>query len=936
MSRALYLIFFLSGVSALMFETLWFRLAGLTLGNSIWASSLVLASFMAGLALGNLLAARHGPRLRRPLETYAALEVAIGLTGFGLVLLFPILTPLMSPYLLPFLDAPWILNPFRLGLSFLLLLVPSTAMGATLPLLVKTVSARDENFGRVLGRLYGWNTLGAVVGALVGEMLLIEALGIRGTGAVAGLANLTSASGAFLVSRRMKPPEAAPEETPALALRRLGPVTRRYLAAGFLSGALVLALEVVWFRFLLLFVEGTSLTFALMLSVVLLGIASGGWFASWWLGARPDASRFLPILTLVAGVSVAVTYMIFEDGSGLYARAASFPISDPGTVLLLAIKLVFPLTFVSGIVFTFVGKCVEREVGDKTRAAGLATLANTLGAMSGPLLAGFVLIPYLGMEPSFFCLAVGYGGMTLLVLQAPRELELQPGWERRTVWATGALFVTLMALFPFGLMNNHYVPLVLRPFTSRGAKLVATRQSVTETAFYLRADLFGTPLRYRLATNGFSMSTSDFISRRYMSLFAHLPLALNPEIDRALLISYGLGVTAKTLTDARHIESIDVVDISEGILDLSRDVDIFRGTHPLTDPRVSIHIEDGRFFLQTTDERYDLITGEPPPPKYSGVVNLYSAEYFHLLHDRLAEGGLATYWLPVYQLEVRETKAVVKAFCEAFEDCSLWTAAGEEWMLMGTRGLEKRLTVEEFSRRWRDPVSGPSLRAIGIEEPELLSTTFLADAVFLREWTAGVPPVEDNYPYRLSPRHRGRVRTFDYSLLMATAATKERFRDSPLIQRLWPRELQTSSLQAFDVQESLNGYFADGSPDYVGVYQLLADSSLRTIPLILMGSSTQMDRVIERAEEKGIVHPMLDYLRSARAMSRRDYERALRHLDAAVQQAPENKSLAGYRVLAYALAGRTEEALRGARSLRAADPAFVTLLGEVADETSQQ
>ena len=182
MSTILCLVFFVSGAAALLFETLWFRQAGLVLGNSVWASSLVLASFMAGLALGNTLAAWWGDRIRRPLLFYAQVEAAIAVFGVGLVWLLPELNAAMHPVLRLVAEQPWLLNGLRLLIAFGLLLLPATAMGLTLPLVVRILLTRDPHYGSVLGRLYGWNTLGAMVGALAGEMLLIEWLAVLADG----------------------------------------------------------------------------------------------------------------------------------------------------------------------------------------------------------------------------------------------------------------------------------------------------------------------------------------------------------------------------------------------------------------------------------------------------------------------------------------------------------------------------------------------------------------------------------------------------------------------------------------------------------------------------------------------------------------------------------------------------------------------------------
>lgn len=213
-AAVLCLVFFASGASAVAFETLWFRQAGLAFGNSVWASSLVLAAFMAGLALGNALAARAADRFSEPLRAYAFMEVAVGASGVALVIFLPMLAGVFAPLFRPLLDRPALLNPLRMGLAFALLLVPSTAMGMTLPILARVLGSWGEGFGKVLGRLYGWNTLGAVAGALLTEGLLLKALGVRGAALAAAALNLTCAVVVLRLSRAAACPPAAATALP--------------------------------------------------------------------------------------------------------------------------------------------------------------------------------------------------------------------------------------------------------------------------------------------------------------------------------------------------------------------------------------------------------------------------------------------------------------------------------------------------------------------------------------------------------------------------------------------------------------------------------------------------------------------------------------------------------------------------------------------------
>src|SRR4029453_16043092 len=269
-------LLFLSGIGALIFETLWLRLSGLAFGNSVWAAALILSSFMGGLALGNAIAASSRIRRWRPLHLYALLEVLVALLGCTIVFGLSALGELMRPMW----QTLWNYQPTVLGLrfivSFLILLMPTTAMGLTLPVLIEDPMLRQTNFGRVIGFLYGSNTLGAVAGAVLGEGYLIAAFGLRGTSLAAGLASCIAAAAALIVAK-------FEGDTSALAWQltfslRLDVRYRppwRLLFVSFWTGCILLTLEVIWFRFLRLYVASSSTAFAMMLAIVLAGMGFG-------------------------------------------------------------------------------------------------------------------------------------------------------------------------------------------------------------------------------------------------------------------------------------------------------------------------------------------------------------------------------------------------------------------------------------------------------------------------------------------------------------------------------------------------------------------------------------------------------------------------------------------------------------------------------------
>ena len=883
MRSTLALIFFLSGASALVFESLWFRLAGLSLGNSVWSASLVLAAFMGGLALGNGLVAKLHGRVLHPVRLYAALEFTIGIGGISVVLLLPHLPGLLGPVLGNLADAPVLLNAVRLTIAFAILLLPAIAMGATLPVLAKALSRQDLNFGANIGWLYGWNTLGAMLGALGTELLLVPAFGIVNSGVFALSLNLMAA---LIALRYSQVNEITPASAPApkYVPRSIDSPTRRYIVVAFLSGALMLALEVVWFRFLLLTLDGTSLIFAVMLAVVLAGIAIGGLAAAFLFRRDERAYRWLKHVSAASGALVVLTYWGY-DLFGVYGELKDTTTPE---FICYATFLMFPVAALSGVAFTMVNRAIKDHFDSSARTAGITTLCNTIGAMLGSLGGGFVLLPEIGVESSLFVLAAGYC-LTAFVVPAGK-----PATKFTVLSGRGAVVaaITCLAIFPFGLMQDTYFA---PQFASlQDHTLVTAREGLAETIRYYRRDYFGEPKYYRLVTNGYSMSATTTAAKRYMKLYVYLPLALKADTRNALLISYGVGSTAKALVDSRDLESIDVVDISEDILELSSVV--YPGEdNPLGDERVHVVVEDGRFFLNTTTKNYDLITSEPPPPKMAGVVNLYSEEYFNLIRTRLNPGGFVSYWLPVVQLDPLDTLAIIRAFCNAFDDCSLWSGAGLEWMLLGSNGANAKPGLAEFSAQWREPDVRRELVALGLESPAQLGSLFMADAGLLADITADIAPVKDNYPSRISSGlmfNEGYVELYDF--LMDESNRNERFRTSNYIGQLWPAEVMDETARFFKYERMIKNHFTGGAyhresdPYYwSAVDDVLTNTALTTLPLWLLGSDQAIqDIVARRLEQQGFRNEYALPL-AQKFTSERKYDTALMYARSHVETASE-------------------------------------------------
>ena len=265
----------------------------------------------------------------------------------------------------------------------------------------------------------------------------------------------------------------------------------------------------------------------------------------------------------------------------------------------------------------------------------------------------------------------------------------------------GPYFILGLVFFPYGRAEAHFAH-ASRPYEvdEQGhvlARVVKRIEGTSDTWQLLRRDLFGEPYYYRLLSDAFSMSATNPRNQRYMRLFAYLPLAFHPAAKDVLLLCYGCGVTADAFTRKSSLEKIDIVDISKEVFSLADDYAGINYSNPLRDPRVHAIIQDGRFFLQASAKKYDIISGEPPPPKMAGAVNLYTQEFFLLMRSRLKEGGIATFWLPIHQLRVEETKAILRAFHSAFSNALVWGGADQDWIMMGINGPGRRASEARAS-----------------------------------------------------------------------------------------------------------------------------------------------------------------------------------------------------------------------------------------------
>jgi spermidine synthase len=399
--------FFLSGATALVYEVVWLRMLGLIFGHTVYAVTTVLAAFMAGLGLGSFLFGRRAARLGDPIRAYGVIEVAIGLACAVTPWLFS-LASVVYVDLHRALDLSYDAFSFvQFVLVFALLLVPTTLMGGTLPILSQSLVAPGEALARPVGLLYAINTFGAVLGVALAGYSLLPGLGNRATLMVASAANVAIGVAAFLSRLRARPsPDASlpVREPPGRRDVRSIPATDGragawpVVALG-LSGAASMIYEVAWTRALGLVIGSSTYAFTAMLLVFLVGIAGGAALYSWLRGRQRATRRLFALLQIAIGVTAVVALQAFERAPELFLLGVKWsdsPAFVQAVQLAVSAAALLPSALLIGATFPCAAGAIAQS-GGAGRRVGHLYAANTLGAIAGTVLAGFVLVPAVGM-----------------------------------------------------------------------------------------------------------------------------------------------------------------------------------------------------------------------------------------------------------------------------------------------------------------------------------------------------------------------------------------------------------------------------------------------------------------------------------------------------------------------------------------------------------
>ena len=733
-----------SGASALVYEVVWTRALCRHFGASAPAVTTLVATFMAGMSLGAWIFGPLADRSREPFRLYRRIEGALAISALALSLLLlrgdPVLEALAS-----WSELAGTFSGLLHGLAFaLLLLGPSTLIGATLIVLARAVALEAGN-GAALGALYALNLLGALLGALSPDFVAIPALGLTATAAAASCGNVLAA----LLALGLDPEPQAGERNPAprAPADSSTDAGRRKLALAIyaLIGFAGMALEVLWSRVLEHWAAALVTSFAVLLAIYLGAVAAGSWWARRWADRVQDPLAWATALALAIGPVVIATLAaanVWRDLERAWlprpegvVRASLF--YETLNASLHALYLEAAPCFLMGAVFPPLAAASVR-VGRSGRQTGRLYAVNTAAGVFGSIVAGFVWLPALGEQYAFAALAV-----MLVACGGALALSRAASWLCWTALAAvSCVALALFALPGDALQRAHF----------RGAgHLIALQEGPATSAAVAQRFRFGLPHYRELLTPGVSMSDTSLGARRYMGLMGQLASFFSARPERALLICYGAGNTADALLSQPDLARLDVVDLAPEVLALSPQFAGERGRDPLRDPRTRVFADDGRHHLIAREVGYDVITSEPPPPNYAGVVNLYSREYYRLAKRRLRPGGVFSQWLPAFQLSDADSRAIVAAFRAEFSHAALFYGHEAQWILVGSQA-----PLQIDPERWRARAALPSvaqkLRAIGVASEVDLYAALLFGGDELSALSARAEPLRDDAPSIEYPR----------------------------------------------------------------------------------------------------------------------------------------------------------------------------------------
>ena len=799
--------FVLSGATGLIYEVLWARMLGLVFGATTIAISAVLSAFMGGLALGSEVAGRAGKQLHRPLRSYGLIEIGVGLYALAVPLFFRGIDSVYATFWLRFHSGFYGFALSRFLLAFVVLAVPTTLMGATLPVLAAALS-RAHSEATSIARFYTYNLIGAIGGAVVAGFVLLPSFGVRATIWIAAGINLVIGLSAIIIDVRSAGapaggltaslPVASSDPAVEIKSSRHSPF---WLSCAFISGFVTFSVQVTWSRLLAMIIGSSTYAFSIVVAIFLAGLALGAYLVSSnKISAKHDEARLrravFALEVFTAGalfISIWITNIMpaLLMAAGFQLQVDSWPgllaLQICAATLLVLIPAVLMGT-VMPMVLLWAGTVRQVDSNETlpkatvAGAVGRSYAVNTLGAIAGSMATAFLLIPLAGTRFTIlFAISLSLGLAGVAYLPSREKADRATARALAVGISAALIFFTFVAgphLNVAALSIGAYDSYVRVLAKARGGtpekeagdaanehRVLMFKEGATATVS-VRRDWGITSLAINGRTNA-----SDRDDMPTQVMVGQIGVLTAPRLNNALIVGFATGVTAGSVLQS-PVTSVECVEIEPAAVASSHYFDHVNN-QPLNDPRARVVIDDARTRLRVNPNRYDLIVSEPSHPWVPGVANLFTREFFTLGRERLQDDGVFVQWLQIYQLSTESLRSVLATFHEVFPHVMIFRvrgdANGKDLIMVGSRAS---ISLDHLTERLNNPRIAADLNRVGVKSVDDFKAWYVCDET------------------QLGPAVKGAIINMDDNMHVETVAPREVFRPSMEENAAWIENLR--------------------------------------------------------------------------------------------------------------------------------------------------
>ncbi len=743
----LFFLFFISGFTGLLYEIVWLKLLRLVFGNTTFALSTVVTSFMAGLALGSYIGGKIADKTQYPLRLYGILEGTIGVYAlFSPLFLTPTFFIYRVIYPVSF-HSFYLFNLIRFFVCFIFLLLPTTFMGMSLPLLSKYCIRNNAEIGKRVGTLYGINTFGAVLGVAVSTFLLLPLLGIWRTILSGFFLNLFIL---LLVFKTFWKSPVAKFEEQVIPLKKNQQGLLLFII--FLSGITAMLYEIVWTKVIILSIGSSTYAFGIVLIAFIFGIASGSIFFSKISEKKIDLFFILSIIQIGIGVasiiiSIFFTHLPFYIISIVNRFYSSF-ILLIAVEFLLILLFIFPPTFLFGGMISLISKLYTKNIKFVGKSIGNVYASNTMGNIVGSLGAGFIFVPFFGLQKSIvLAIAINLSlGIVFIIMSSLKR------WKK----VYGFSFILFEFMLAISLPQWNRKILSSGPFRyGLNYKKIALEKNISikrnieqDVLLYYKEGAEGVVSVHKspfsgkisLRINGKVDAGTD-IDLTTQFLTGYIPFIYKPNTKEILVIGLGSGITCGAISNF-PVKKIECVEISKEVTEAARYFDTYN-QYIFKNPKFNLIIDDARSYLTFTQKKYDMIVSEPSNPWIDGISSLYTKEFLIIIKKRLKEKGIFAQWLPVYSISPKDVKIILHTFSSEFPYVSVWSMKQSNYLLIGSN-QPLRIDFSNIFNLFINEKIRTDLESIKIKDPYHFVSHFIFNKNKIEKVASNFPFLTDD------------------------------------------------------------------------------------------------------------------------------------------------------------------------------------------------